>query len=508
MLTVNPPIPPPLPTKTSKGVGPWLVGGCGCLLLLLLVTAACLYGFYRYGRGRMPSIPELSSTPAPVPATPALAKEAPAQGNGTRLDFNSSDLYYTSTVTVAEAQKLGDYLVKNEFFDATPKTVQLNKTGTTYEFRMVVKPNVATDLSRDKTFQAFARELSKDVFGGQPVVIHLCDDRLKTLRVSSPEPVQVPQLSANRPAADQTYLNAAEKMPATLKERFVAFSFEYPASFEVQPQADEIFVTVEKLGGTDGKTPTQSFSVAWYEPPLAETRTAIDRVLNEQVKKWGSFLPTFRSKEVAKSAETVAGVGGRSVLVEFTTRVRKGAFAAAGKTILLHPPGQKNGVAISLYGTWEEPSIKSSADLGARDDLSTILRSFKFVSADDSAKNTTAVGQEMVNVAASWLVLLHAGKDAESFAAASPSFRKGLTVTQWASNRSTMQKEFGAFVSQSDDVDVTTNRSVSDGAKETTTYIVKFNSTFQKRPVIEAVTMEQESNQWKVADYSITTGNP
>ncbi|MDQ6626324.1 MAG: DUF4019 domain-containing protein [Verrucomicrobiota bacterium] len=501
-----PPTPPPVPTKTSKGAGPWLIGGCGCLVLLLLVAAACLYGLYRYGRDKIPPVPGLTSTPTPAGATPGLTKKAPAQSYGTRLDFSGSDVYYTSAVTVAEAQKLGDYLVKNEFFDATPKTVQLNKTGATYEFRMVVKQNVAEDKSRDKTFKEFARQLSENVFQGQPVLLHLCDDNLTTLRVVTPEPVRLAPTATESSNGEKTYLNAAEKMPPALAERFVPFTFQYPASFVLVPQADEIFVTVEKLGGADGKSTTQSFSVAWYEPPAAETRPAVDGILNEEIKKWVAFLPTFLCKEVAKSPITIGGVGGKSVLVEFTDRAHKTTFVAAGKTILLHPPGQKNGVAISLYGTWENPAIKKAADLGVRDDLATILRSFRFVQADNSAKMDAATGQEMVNAAVAWLRLLETGKYAESFATASQSFRKGLTAEQWATNYPTMQKEFGAVVSRADDVNVTRKSSVSDGAKETVTYIVKFNTTFQKKAGTEAVTMEKESNQWKVADYSITTG--
>lgn len=103
-------------------------------------------------------------------------------GRGKKLEYNGGELYYTSSVTKAEAERLGRYLAKG-FFDGNRKTVQLTKTGNTYEFRMVVKKGIETDPEYIEAAKAFAGEMSEEVFNGSPVDIHLCDDRLKTLRV-------------------------------------------------------------------------------------------------------------------------------------------------------------------------------------------------------------------------------------------------------------------------------------------------------------------------------------
>ncbi|MEY2558739.1 MAG: hypothetical protein QOE34_2164 [Verrucomicrobiota bacterium] len=113
----------------------------------------------------------------------ALLRIASCNNYGKKLTFNGGDLYYTSHVTEAEAKKLGDYLVKGEFFNGTPKTVQLNKTGDTYEFRAVVKKDTEKSASTVETFTLVAKTLSDDVFNHSKVVVHLCDDHLKTLRV-------------------------------------------------------------------------------------------------------------------------------------------------------------------------------------------------------------------------------------------------------------------------------------------------------------------------------------
>jgi len=105
---------------------------------------------------------------------------------GSLLEFNGGELYYTSAVSRDDANKLGEYLLSEEFFDGNKKTVQINKEGNTYEFRMVIKKGIENDPEFIAVFRRFARELSDNVFEGSPVDIHLCDERLKTLRVVIP----------------------------------------------------------------------------------------------------------------------------------------------------------------------------------------------------------------------------------------------------------------------------------------------------------------------------------
>lgn len=113
------------------------------------------------------------------------------QGLGSRLEFNGGELYYTSQVTKQEAQKLGECLVEQDFFDGKEKSVQLDKEGETYVFRAVVKKelqeNIANNATLDPVFKFIALGMSVNVFGGSPVEIHLCDGSFKTLRVISME---------------------------------------------------------------------------------------------------------------------------------------------------------------------------------------------------------------------------------------------------------------------------------------------------------------------------------
>ena len=102
---------------------------------------------------------------------------------GVKLIFNAGELYYTQPVTRSEAEKLGQYLVQAKFFDGTRKTVQINKSGQTYQFRYVVKGGYERNEEYIGHVKEFSAELSEGVFHNSPVDIHLCDSYLKTQRV-------------------------------------------------------------------------------------------------------------------------------------------------------------------------------------------------------------------------------------------------------------------------------------------------------------------------------------
>jgi hypothetical protein len=102
---------------------------------------------------------------------------------GNKLIFNGGDLYYTSSVKETEARKLGEYLTQGGFFDGSPISVQIQKSRDIWEFRMVVKQGYEKDEKVAEDMKGVAAELSKNVFEGALVDIHLCDPYFKTLRV-------------------------------------------------------------------------------------------------------------------------------------------------------------------------------------------------------------------------------------------------------------------------------------------------------------------------------------
>ena len=67
-------------------------------------------------------------------STTSFASELPSVKTKT-----GSSVFYKAPVTRAEATKLRDYLIEEEFFDETPKEVLLSKERKTYQFNFVVK---------------------------------------------------------------------------------------------------------------------------------------------------------------------------------------------------------------------------------------------------------------------------------------------------------------------------------------------------------------------------------
>ena len=101
---------------------------------------------------------------------------------GKQKVYDGVQLFHTDKVTDAEADSLGNYLVKEKFADGQEKTVQLTKSGDSIQFRMVVKAGIDKDQSQTKIFKFFATMLSAQVFNGEPLQLQLCDDHLNTLK--------------------------------------------------------------------------------------------------------------------------------------------------------------------------------------------------------------------------------------------------------------------------------------------------------------------------------------
>lgn len=106
------------------------------------------------------------------------------EGYGTKLQYGSTELYYTKNVTETQAKALGDFLVESSFTEGDDtKTVQINKEGDVYEFRMVVKDSYIDDEDYAETVALYASFISEGVFDGKEVEVHLCDDKINTLKV-------------------------------------------------------------------------------------------------------------------------------------------------------------------------------------------------------------------------------------------------------------------------------------------------------------------------------------
>jgi hypothetical protein len=175
-----------------------------------------------------------------------------------------------------------------------------------------------------------------------------------------------------------TYVNVKENLPAGLQPNFVAFSFDYPKSFYIQPQSDVNFVKVEKYAAAGKGNTAENFAVgyAWFNPPSAQSDTLYNTLLDQLGQQLSGTFHNY--KELKRIPVTVDGVQSRAALfqADFNDAARTMIY---GKTIVVHPLGKKNGVTILMLGTSLSRDVKSADDLGTKGDTVDILRSFRFL---------------------------------------------------------------------------------------------------------------------------------
>ena len=108
-----------------------------------------------------------------------------SQGN--RLAFQRGELYYNDLVTQEEAQRVGEYLVRQEIFNAQKAaTVQLDKQQDRYQIRFVVDPALVEGTLANVQFGVIGSDIAQEVLSGMPVDVVLCDENLKPLRTVAP----------------------------------------------------------------------------------------------------------------------------------------------------------------------------------------------------------------------------------------------------------------------------------------------------------------------------------
>jgi hypothetical protein len=102
---------------------------------------------------------------------------------GSEKKFGNLQMFYTESVTESEVDELAEFLDQQDFVGETEISVQLNKDGDTYQFRMVTKEEYIEDETKLPLFKQMANMISTNVFEDAPVEVHLCDERLETQKV-------------------------------------------------------------------------------------------------------------------------------------------------------------------------------------------------------------------------------------------------------------------------------------------------------------------------------------
>lgn len=104
---------------------------------------------------------------------------------GEKIEMNSkSEVYYKEGATKAEAQKLGDFLLRNNYFDdQSEKSVQVLKAKDTAVVKFVVnEEKLKGNSEAELAFQYMHMLLRDSVFAGKPTRLIIANDDFDDIR--------------------------------------------------------------------------------------------------------------------------------------------------------------------------------------------------------------------------------------------------------------------------------------------------------------------------------------
>lgn len=105
-----------------------------------------------------------------------------------KLLLDRAELYFTAEVDVETAGRIGQWLLEDRFLADNEVTLLLSREGPRWSIAYPMEPGYVPDEAYVQATADRAARLSREVLDGQPVDFHLCDERLKTLRVVSAAP--------------------------------------------------------------------------------------------------------------------------------------------------------------------------------------------------------------------------------------------------------------------------------------------------------------------------------
>jgi len=107
------------------------------------------------------------------------------------LEYGNSELFFTPPVAESDARAVGDALARGFFGEGRATVVQLGWEDAAFQLRFVVDTSRASAPDVVQGFTELGAALSTEVLGRRPVVVHLCDERLRTVRRMGAAPATI-----------------------------------------------------------------------------------------------------------------------------------------------------------------------------------------------------------------------------------------------------------------------------------------------------------------------------
>ena len=129
---------------------------------------------------------------------------------GDKIKINDkSEVYYKDGASKDDAQRLGNFLLKNSYFDSlSEKSVQLTKNKDTFDVKFVVdKAKVEQQGNSEFLFQILGAAISSEVFANKPVKVILADQYMKGFKDVLPYSLEDPADTSKQVQPDSTGTN-------------------------------------------------------------------------------------------------------------------------------------------------------------------------------------------------------------------------------------------------------------------------------------------------------------
>ena len=172
-----------------------------------------------------------------------------------------------------------------------------------------------------------------------------------------------------------TFVATPDNVSAQLRDKFVAFQFDYPSNFSVEPSPQNFIKVSESVTEAGGEFTRENFAVGYITMTSAnaDNNAIYPQLLSQLSTQFGSQFAQYR--ELAQMPETVGGHRGRAMAFQAMLNTTP----VFGKVIVVRAAGNTRGVCLIMLATPKDPEVETVADVGVKGDLAQILASFKFL---------------------------------------------------------------------------------------------------------------------------------
>lgn len=180
------------------------------------------------------------------------------------------------------------------------------------------------------------------------------------------------------PAGLETFRNTLVSLEGPLADHYSDFSFSYPKTWVMDPDAGAKGKFVDMSLKTPDNDPAENFVVSYYESTgsLDTDRPTIDRIIAQKNASFASGMTNYQ--KISEGETTVNSIAGYEF--RFQGKIGfKGTPDLWGRMVFLPPgtAGRTNGITLVMYATSQSADVHGPDDLGRTGGIGTILSSFK-----------------------------------------------------------------------------------------------------------------------------------